>query len=88
MASRILGMGDIVTLVEKAQEQFDGDNAAQLEAKLRKSQFTLEDFLEQLQEVRKMVTLGTLDTFPRKSLCSRGRWRTTYPGSIRMPPVI
>ncbi len=58
MASRILGMGDIVTLVEKAQEQFDGDKAARLEEKLRKSQFTLEDFLDQLQEVKKMGPLN------------------------------
>jgi signal recognition particle subunit SRP54 len=54
LASRILGMGDIVTLVEKAQEQFDTEKASRLEERLRKSQFTLEDFLEQLQEVRKM----------------------------------
>ncbi|MCC6399072.1 MAG: signal recognition particle protein [Bacteroidetes bacterium] len=58
LASRILGMGDIVTLVEKAQERFDEDKAVQLEAKLRKSQFTLEDFLDQLQEVKKMGPLN------------------------------
>lgn len=58
MASRILGMGDIVTLVEKAQEQFDQQTAERLEQKLRKAQFTLEDFLAQLQEVKKM---GPLD---------------------------
>ena len=58
LASRILGMGDIVTLVEKAQERFDEDKAVQFEAKLRKSQFTLEDFLEQLQEVKKMGPLN------------------------------
>jgi signal recognition particle subunit SRP54 len=54
MASRILGMGDIVSLVEKVQERFDEEKAVKLEEKLRKSQFTLEDFLEQLQEVKKM----------------------------------
>jgi signal recognition particle subunit SRP54 len=54
LASRILGMGDVVTLVEKAQQQFDQEKAVKLEARLRKSQFTLEDFLEQLQEVKKM----------------------------------
>jgi signal recognition particle subunit SRP54 len=58
LASRILGMGDVVTLVEKAQRGFDADTAARLEQKLRKAQFTLEDFLAQLQEVRKM---GPLD---------------------------
>ena len=57
LASRILGMGDIVTLVEKAQEQVDDQKAVQLEQKLRKAQFTLEDFLDQLQEVKKMGPL-------------------------------
>jgi signal recognition particle subunit SRP54 len=58
LASRILGMGDIVTLVEKAQERFDEDKAVKLEARLRKSQFTLEDFLDQLQEMKKMGPLS------------------------------
>ena len=57
MASRILGMGDIVTLVEKVQERFDQDKAVKLEEKIRKSQFTLEDFLDQLQEVKNMGPL-------------------------------
>jgi signal recognition particle subunit SRP54 len=58
LASRILGMGDVLTLVEKAQEQFDQETAARLEQKIRKSQFTLEDFLAQLQEVKKMGPLN------------------------------
>jgi signal recognition particle subunit SRP54 len=58
MASRILGYGDIVTLVEKAQERFDEEKAVKLEQKIRKAQFTLEDFLEQLQEVKKMGPLN------------------------------
>jgi len=58
LASRILGMGDVVTLVEKARQQFDHEKAVRLEARLRKSQFTLEDFLEQLQEVKKMGPLS------------------------------
>jgi signal recognition particle subunit SRP54 len=58
LASRILGRGDIVTLVEKAQEHFDEEKAVKLEAKLRKAQFTLEDFLEQLHEVKKMGPLS------------------------------
>jgi signal recognition particle subunit SRP54 len=58
IASRILGMGDIVTLVEKAQQQFDQDKAGKLEEKLRKSQLTLEDFLEQLREIKKMGPLS------------------------------
>jgi signal recognition particle subunit SRP54 len=57
MASRILGLGDIVTFVEKAQEQFDQEKAQKLEEKLRKSQFTFEDFLAQLQEIKKMGPL-------------------------------
>jgi signal recognition particle subunit SRP54 len=60
MASRILGMGDIVTLVEKAQEHFDQEKAVKLEEKLRRSQFTLEDFLEQLREVKKMGPLSQI----------------------------
>jgi signal recognition particle subunit SRP54 len=57
MASRILGMGDIVTLVEKAQEHYDEQKAQKLEEKLRKSEFTFEDFLDQLREVKKMGSL-------------------------------
>ena len=53
IASRILGMGDIVTLVEKAQQQFDQDKAVKLEEKIRKAQFSFEDFLDQLQEIKK-----------------------------------
>jgi len=53
-----MGMGDIVTLVERAQEQLDQEKARQLEAKIRKAQFTFEDFLDQLQEVRKMGPLN------------------------------
>lgn len=58
IASRILGMGDIVTLVEKAQESFDQDKAVKLEEKLRKAQFTFEDFLDQLREIKKMGSLS------------------------------
>lgn len=57
IASRILGMGDIVTLVEKAQTQLDQAKAVKLEEKLRKSQLDLDDFLDQLREVRKMGPL-------------------------------
>jgi signal recognition particle subunit SRP54 len=58
IASRILGMGDIVTLVEKAQEQFDQEKVVRLEEKLRKSQLTLDDFLEQLRQIQKMGPLS------------------------------
>jgi signal recognition particle subunit SRP54 len=60
IASRILGMGDVVTLVEKAQQAIDQEKVRQLEEKLRKSEFTLEDFLEQLQQVKKMGPLNQL----------------------------
>jgi signal recognition particle subunit SRP54 len=58
MASRILGMGDVVSLVEKAQEAIDIKDAEDLEKKLRKEQFTFEDFYSQLQQIKKM---GSLD---------------------------
>src|SRR5436189_952060 len=60
MAQRILGMGDILTLAEKAERQFDEDRALELEQKIRKQQFTLDDFLEQLQQVRRMGPIGNL----------------------------
>jgi signal recognition particle subunit SRP54 len=58
IASRILGMGDIVTLVEKAQQQFSEEKAVELEEKFRKAQFTFEDFLDQLRELKKMGPLS------------------------------
>jgi signal recognition particle subunit SRP54 len=60
LAGRILGMGDVLTLVERAQEHVDAGQAAKLEEKLRKAQFTLEDFLDQLQQVQKMGPIGQL----------------------------
>jgi signal recognition particle subunit SRP54 len=60
MASRILGMGDVLTLIEKAEAAFDKDQTAKAEARLRKGQFTLEDFLEQMRQVRKMGPLGNI----------------------------
>jgi len=60
LASRILGMGDVLTLIEKAQEAFDEDQAKELERKLRKDGFTLEDFRDQLRQVRKMGSLEQL----------------------------
>lgn len=60
LAGRILGMGDILTLVERAQETFDAGQAKQMEEKLRKSSFTLEDMLDQLQQVQKMGPIGQL----------------------------
>ena len=54
MASRILGMGDMMTLIEEAEAKLDEEKAIELEKKLRKNQFTLEDFLDQMQQVKKM----------------------------------
>jgi signal recognition particle subunit SRP54 len=60
MASRILGMGDVLTLIEKAEQAFDENEAAAAGEKLRKGQFTLEDFLDQMRQVKKMGPIGNL----------------------------
>ncbi|MDE5555322.1 MAG: signal recognition particle protein [Muribaculaceae bacterium] len=60
MADRILGMGDIVSLVEKAQQQYDEKEAAEIAAKLRKNQFTFNDFLKQIQQIKKMGNIKDL----------------------------
>lgn len=72
MASRILGMGDILSLVDKAQAEFDEKAAMELEAKIRKSQFDLEDFLAQLNQIKKLGSfsqiLGMMPGMDRKML--------------------
>ena len=60
MASRILGMGDVVSLVERAQEQFDAEESARIQKKIRKNQFDFGDFLNQLQQIKKMGNLKDL----------------------------
>lgn len=60
MASRLLGMGDIVTLVEKAQENIDIEKAKALEEKIRKNQFTLEDFADQIRQLNKLGSIESL----------------------------
>ncbi len=60
MADRILGMGDIVSLVERAQEQFDEDEARKLQKKIAKNQFSFNDFLSQIQQIKKMGSLKDL----------------------------
>ena len=60
MANRILGMGDVLTLIDKAQQQFDEKKAAELEQKLRQSTFTLDDYLEQFQQIKNMGSLDQL----------------------------
>ncbi|HET9103741.1 MAG TPA: signal recognition particle protein [Solirubrobacteraceae bacterium] len=60
MAQRILGMGDMMTLIEKAEAGYDADQAAELERKLRKSEFSLDDFLDQMRQIRKLGPLQNL----------------------------
>ena len=60
LASRILGMGDMLSLIERAEQAYDEEQAEKLERKLRKNQFTLEDFLEQMGQVRKMGGLAKI----------------------------
>jgi len=60
LASRILGMGDVLSLIEKAEEAFDEQEALKLQKKLMENQFTLQDFLEQLQKIRKMGPVSQL----------------------------
>ncbi|QHI73202.1 signal recognition particle protein [Aminipila terrae] len=65
MASRILGMGDMLSLIEKAQENFDESKAEELEKKIKKNEFTLDDFLEQMGQIKKMGGLAKiLDMIP------------------------
>ncbi len=63
MADRILGMGDVVTLVEKAQEQFDEEEARKLQKKIAKNQFNFNDFIQQIQQIKKMGNLKELASF-------------------------
>lgn len=60
MASRILGMGDIISIIEKAEEAFDEESAIDLEKKMRKNDFTMQDYLEQLQQIKKMGSFSSI----------------------------
>ena len=60
MADRILGMGDVVSLVERAQEQFDEENARQMSKKIAQDAFGFDDFLEQIQQIKKMGNMKDL----------------------------
>jgi signal recognition particle subunit SRP54 len=60
MAGRILGMGDVLTLIEKAEESFDEEQAVKAAAKIKKGNFSLDDFLEQMQQVKKMGPLQNI----------------------------
>ena len=73
MASRILGMGDMLSLIEKAQEAFDEEKAAKLEKKMKKNEFTLEDFLDQIGQVKNMGGIGKmLEMLPGMSAAKVG----------------
>ena len=60
MASRILGMGDVLSFIEKAEKAVDADAAQELEQKIRKQQFGLDDFLDQMKQMRRMGPIGNL----------------------------
>ena len=60
MATRILGMGDVLTLIERAEQAYDEKEALKLQRKLRRNEFTLDDFRDQLRAVRKMGAVGDL----------------------------
>jgi signal recognition particle subunit SRP54 len=60
MAGRILGMGDVLSLIEKAEKEVDADQAVDMQEKMRRDQFTLEDFLQQMRQVRRMGPMGNL----------------------------
>ena len=60
MASRILGMGDVLSFIEKAEKTVDADQAAELERKIRKQEFGLDDFLDQMKQIRRMGPIGSL----------------------------
>ena len=79
-------MGDILTLVERAQETFDAKQAAKLEEKLRKNSFTLEDMLEQLQQVQKMGPLGQIMSMIPGMGSMAGRRRPPSTGATSSAP--
>ena len=60
MASRILGMGDVISLVERAQQQFDEQEARKVQKKIAKNQFGFDDFLKQIQQIKKMGNIKDL----------------------------
>ena len=79
LAGRILGMGDVMTLIERAQETYDEKQAAKMAEKLRKNSFTLEDMLEQMEQVQKMGPMGQLLEMIRA-------W-AAWPSRLRQPSI-
>jgi signal recognition particle subunit SRP54 len=89
MASRILGMGDMLSLIERAQETYDEEQAKKMERKMRTSTFDLEDFLNQLQEVKKMGPLDQLmDMIPGMGGAMRGNKLSVDEGQLKRVEAI
>ncbi len=92
LASRILGMGDVLTLIEKAQQNYDQTKAKELERKFKKNEFTIKDFAEQIKAIKKMGSLGDLmGMIPGlKKVAGAGGFRRgetragAYPGDYRL----
>ena len=89
MASRILGMGDVLTLIEKAQSAFDEKKAAELENKMRKAEFTLEDFLDQFQQMKSMGSMqDILGMIPGMDAAKLGNVEIDEKQTARMEAII
>ncbi|HLA45452.1 MAG TPA: signal recognition particle protein, partial [Aggregatilineales bacterium] len=72
LASRILGMGDMLTLIERAEQELDEEEARRMEEALRKGQFTLEDFLKQMQQIKRLGSISSI----LEMLPGMGRFRS------------
>ncbi len=89
MATRVLGMGDMLTLIEKAERVYDQDQAVALQKKLRRNEFTLEDFRDQLRAVRKMGSMGDLlSMIPGMKKFTRGLDMTSAEGELKQVEAI
>src|SRR3954469_10260644 len=89
MAQRILGMGDVLSFIEKAAGQVDEDEAKELEAKLRRNEFDLDDFLSQLKKIRKMGPLTSLlGMLPGLAGHQLSKMRVDERESTRTGPII
>jgi signal recognition particle subunit SRP54 len=89
LASRILGMGDMMSLIERAEEAFDLEEAERLQRKLLKEQFSLEDFLKQLQQVKRMGSIGQiLDMLPGWAAAPATQYQQRGNAAIRKWAII
>nr|MBA2488269.1 signal recognition particle protein [Chloroflexota bacterium] len=89
LAGRILGMGDVLTLVERAQETFDQKQAEQLAHKLKKNAFTLDDMLEQMQQLKRMGPLGSLlEMIPGMGGAAKEAQQAVDRGELKMVEAI